>query len=147
MAFNGPIVIVEDDADDQSLLHEILTESGIESEIISFPNGEEAFRFLISGSVTPALIISDINMPLMNGVELRRRIHEHDELRKKCIPFVFLTTTAEPVTVSIAYKMGVQGFFEKKTTYEALRHQLNHIIGYWSDCLQPSSFTALAKKF
>jgi len=140
-------MIVEDDADDQSLLHEILSDSGIDNELISFPNGAEALEHLLNAAEVPSLIICDINMPLMNGVEFRRRIHDHEGLRKKCIPFVFLTTTAEPVTVSIAYKLNVQGFFEKKNTYEALRHQLHQIIGYWSNCLQPSSFASASKKF
>lgn len=146
MVFNGPIMIVEDDVDDQSLLQEILAEANIDREILSFSNGVEALDYLMSKSEPPALIISDINMPLMNGVELRRQIFEHEELRKKSIPFIFLTTTAEPVTVSIAYKLAVQGFFEKKSTYEELKNQLNCIISYWSSCLQPSSFAIASKK-
>jgi CheY-like chemotaxis protein len=146
MALVGPIMIVEDDADDQSLMHELLTEMGLANELISFANGVEALDYLTSGKEIPALIISDINMPLMNGIEFRRKLCDDEALRRKNIPFVFLTTTAEPVTVSIAYKLHVQGFFEKKNNYEALRHQLAQIIGYWACCLQPSSFVGAGKR-
>lgn len=146
MALNGPIMIVEDDVDDTSLLREILGDFCIANELISFSNGVEALDYLHSGALLPALIISDINMPLMNGIEFRRKMYEHDGLRRKNIPFIILTTTAEPVTVSIAYKLHVQGFFEKKNSYEELRNQLTQIIGYWQCCLQPSSFAIAGRR-
>lgn len=146
MALNGPIMIVEDDADDQSLLQDILCACGVDNELIAFGNGADALDYLLSGAALPALIISDINMPKMNGIEFRRKLVDHEELRRKNIPFIILTTTAEPVTVSIAYKLNVQGFFEKKNSFEALKHQLTQIIGYWQCCLQPSSFSFASRK-
>ncbi len=146
MALQGPIMIVEDDTDDMSLLQEILGNFGIENQLLSFGNGADAMEYLTSGAELPALIISDINMPKMNGIEFRRKVFDHETLRRKNIPFIILTTTAEPVTVSIAYKLQVQGFFEKKNTYNELKHQLTQIIGYWQCCLQPSSFAIAGRR-
>ncbi len=52
-------------------------------------------------------------MPIMNGLELRRHIQENEGLRKKSIPFVFLSTAARPKEVEEAYNLTVQGFFVK----------------------------------
>ena len=78
-------------------------------------------------------------MPLLNGLELRAIINQNEQVRQKAIPFVFLTTTANPGTVRVAYDELVQGFYQKATTQARLKRQLGLIVEYWQTCLHPNS--------
>ena len=84
---NGPILIIEDDDDDQLVLQEVFEELAFTNEILFFSDGEKALSYLESTSIKPFLIISDINMPKLNGFQLRDKIHNNEELRLKCIPY------------------------------------------------------------
>src|SRR5687768_5633472 len=117
MSKKGPIMLVEDDKDDQQLISEIIRQLKIENRITCFNNGKEALDHLLKGIDQPLLILCDINMPVMGGIELRKQITANETLRRKSIPFIFLTTTASPNSVKEAYDMSVQGFFEKSNQY------------------------------
>ena len=93
MIATGPLIVIEDDPDDQDMIKRVLTKMELTNELKFFPDGEQALKFLESTLEKPFLIISDINMPLMNGLELKKYIQSNEELKKKCYPFVFLTTT------------------------------------------------------
>ena len=136
-------MIVEDDRDDQTFLYKALRELKIEHPIIMCHNGMEALDYFHSGETLPFVIISDINMPLLNGIQLRKKMNDDERFKRLHIPFVFLTTAGDPVSVSIAYKLNVQGFFEKCNTYEAFRDQLGQIISYWKNALYPRNAMAI----
>ena len=85
----------------------------------------------------PFLILSDVHLPGMDGGELKRRITENDYLRKKSIPFVFITTTARAEDVDNAYKMMVQGYFEKEDNMEDMKASLRLVVDYWMRCKHP----------
>ena len=138
----APILIVEDDRDDQTFLQKALRELDIENPVIFCHNGIEALSYLDTTEVLPFLIISDINMPMMNGIQFRKKLIDDERLKKQHIPFVFFTTAGDPVSVSVAYKLSVQGFFEKKNTYIAFREQLGQIITYWKASLYPRNLVA-----
>lgn len=86
----GEIVIIEDDSDDQDMLTEVLKDLNIPNKIIFFPDGKEVLDYLLKPEVIPFLILSDINLPILNGFELRNRVFENEEISKKCIPLCFL---------------------------------------------------------
>jgi CheY-like chemotaxis protein len=134
----GPIVVIEDDADDQEIIGEIFKELRFENEIIFFGEGEKALDYLINGDIEPFLILSDINMPRLSGMELRQQIHENEDLRVKCIPYLFFTTTAEQKAVIDAYSKSIQGFFVKPASYEKLKRTLKIIVEYWQECESPN---------
>lgn len=139
MTKKGPIILIEDDKDDQELMKEILHQVHISNELICFTNGKEALQYLKTTSEQPFLILSDVNMPLMNGLELRALINEDEELRNKSIPFVFLTTTASRSAVKQAYDMSVQGFFEKGSNMKDIGKTIRLIYDYWQLCRHPNS--------
>lgn len=140
MAKSGPIIIVDDDLDDEELIKEALTELGVSNKIIHFANGEDAFLYLRSTLEQAFLILCDVNMPKLNGVEFKRKIDEDPELRKKSIPFVFFTTSVDQSAVTESYtKMTVQGFFKKSNSYEELKKLLTLIIDYWKICYHPNT--------
>ncbi|MEJ7587551.1 MAG: response regulator [Ferruginibacter sp.] len=134
----GPIIVIEDDQDDQLILQEIFTNLKFVNEIIFFGDGELALNYLINSSTEPFLILSDINMPKLNGLELREKIHTNEDLRIKCIPYLFFTTTAEQKHVIDAYSKSVQGFFAKPHSFEKLKRTIRIIVDYWQECESPN---------
>jgi CheY-like chemotaxis protein len=105
------ILIVEDDDGHAELILDGLVESGVCNQIIRFNNGEEAWHFLsgIGGKEVRDknkryLLLLDINMPKMNGIELLIRIKSDYEI--KDIPVIMLTTTDNPREVERCYELG-----------------------------------------
>src|SRR6476661_9222281 len=113
---DGPIIVIEDDIDDQEILQEIFDNLGYENKISYFVDGDEALDYLNKTDVQPFLILSDINMPKVNGFELRNKVFTNAQLQEKCIPYLFFTTGANKKSVSEAYALSVQGFFLKPAT-------------------------------
>lgn len=140
---NGPIVLIDDDQDDCELISEILEQINVRNEVLTFSNGKEALSYLQSlketNAAQPFLILCDINMPVMNGLELRRRINADKELVRRSIPFIYLTTTATGATLTEAYEMCVQGFFEKDYRIQNYTEMLQGIYQYWQQCRHPNN--------
>jgi CheY-like chemotaxis protein len=139
MSNKGSILLIEDDDDDQLLITQAIRSLGVPNPIQVFPNGQQALTYLEMTQQQPFLILCDINMPLLNGLELRARINQSEPLRHKSIPFVFLTTTANVDAVRLAYDESVQGFFQKANSLAGLCQQLGQIIDYWQACLHPNN--------
>ena len=135
---NGPIIIIEDDKEDQELMAEVFEELGYKNEILFFGDGELALDHLVNNDVEPFIVFSDINMPKLNGMELREKIHNNEYLRIKCIPYLFFSTSSEQQFIIDAYSKSVQGFFVKPNNYADLRKTLKTIIEYWKTCVSPN---------
>lgn len=99
MINTGTIVFVEDDEDDMFLYKIILKDLGIESVTEWFTNADDAFEYLLHSVVQPFIIICDINLPGMNGINFKSQIDANKTLRKKSIPFVFISTAANKYTI------------------------------------------------
>ena len=135
---NGPIVVIEDDADDQAILVDIFKNLNYKNPIIYFFDSEEALQFLTETKIKPFLILSDINMPKLSGFELRQKIHTNDDLNLKCIPYLFFTTTSAQKAIVDAYSQSVQGFFVKANNIEKLENTIKKIVEYWQECEAPN---------
>lgn len=135
---SGPIIIIEDDRDDQEILADVFKELEYENEIIFFGDGEEALLYLADTSVEPFIIFSDINMPKLSGMELRAKIHENEDLRLKSIPYLFFSTVAEQQSVVDAYSKSVQGFFIKPSSFGEIKDTIRSIVEYWQKCISPN---------
>jgi CheY-like chemotaxis protein len=134
----GPIVIIEDDVDDQEILDEIFKKLGYKNPIIYFSDSEEALQFLIDTKIKPFLILCDINMPKLTGFELRQKVHTNEDLNLKCIPYLFFTTTSAQKAIVDAYSQSVQGFFIKANSTDKLESTIKKIIEYWQECEAPN---------
>ena len=135
-----PIILVEDDTDDKELLEMVLQDLEITNPLVWFSNCADAFEHMRATSQQPILILSDVNLPGMTGIEFKRQIDDHPELRQKCIPFVLYSTSVDKKTVEAAYtKMTVQGFFKKSSGYEDIKHTVRVIYDYWKICRHPNS--------
>src|SRR5690606_41752101 len=94
MNHDGPIIIIEDDEDDQEILKEIFDKIDNPNEVLFFSDALQALTFLSSGEVLPFLIISDMNLPQMGGSELRSILRKHENVRVSCVLYMFFTTSA-----------------------------------------------------
>ncbi|QSB29307.1 response regulator [Flavobacterium sp. CLA17] len=137
---NGPVIVIEDDKDDQEFLSEIFKSLAYKNEIVFFEDGNEALAYLNKNEITPFLILSDINMPKINGFELRSKVHTNEQLQVKCIPYLFFTTNANKKSVMDAYALSVQGFFVKPNSHAALKNTIFKIMEYWKECIAPNEF-------
>lgn len=129
-----PVIFVEDDLDDQEIYAEAIEQIGIENPVLFFKTGPEAFNYLQTTDDYPFLIISDINMPAMNGIELKQKIQSDFTLRSKHIPFIFISTNASRQSISCANELNVQGFFQKPDKMEDIRKMLKILFDYWLLC-------------
>ncbi len=136
----GPIIVIEDDEDDQELITDAFKELGYENIIRFFSSGIVALDYLHTTEEKPFIILSDINLPKLTGIELRDRIIENESLRLKCIPYLFFTTAASQQAIVDAYSKSAQGFFVKPTKYEHLVQMLRKIVEYWQECRSPNYF-------
>jgi CheY-like chemotaxis protein len=140
MKTRGPIVVIEDDLDDQELLEETFKVLNYPNKVIFFTDGYKALEYIQKTDIEPFIIISDINMPTIDGFELRKKIQNNEDLKMKCIPYLFFTTGANREAVYDAYAMSAQGFFIKPNSMAALQDIIRKIVDYWTECYSPSQY-------
>jgi CheY-like chemotaxis protein len=137
---NGPIIIIEDDEDDQGFLTEIFDKLNYQNQVIFFSDGEKALDYITTSQEKPFLILSDINMPKLSGFALRDKLKTDAKLSHKCIPYLFFSTAVNQKAVVDAYSKSVQGFFVKQTSMSELEETITVIMEYWRRCAAPNDF-------
>ena len=140
MQNTGPIVVIEDDVDDQQLLDETFKFLQYPNEVVYFADGHKALAYIEKTDVQPFLILSDINMPAIDGFALKKMIKNNEALNIRCIPYLFFTTGIDKKGVSEAYAMSAQGFFIKPSTMAGLQNTIRKIVEYWQECYAPNYF-------
>ncbi len=128
---NSPIVIVEDDKDDCELLINVFKEIGVQNEFRCFLHAPEAVEYLRTTTEVPFIIISDINMPFMDGLAFKRVIDLDTAISNKRIPFVFLSTAKENNLINESFHLSVQGYFQKPNDINSLKEIAKAIVVYW----------------
>ncbi len=137
---NGPVIVIEDDLDDQEILQEVFNRLQYANEIKFFSEAQEALDYLNRTDITPFLILSDINMPKLNGFALRDKIRLDAQLQIKCIPYLFFSTASSQKAVVDAYSLSVQGFFVKGDSIGQVENTIRVIMEYWKMCIAPNDF-------
>ncbi|MHC4187104.1 MAG: response regulator [Planctomycetota bacterium] len=126
-----PILLVEDDAVDVMTIKRALNDVGSENEVIHFVNGELALEYLKDEDhKEPCIIILDLNMPRMNGLEFIRILKAEPELKK--IPVVVLTTSTNEKDISESFDSCVAGYMVKPADYEKFVDIMRTISCYWT---------------
>ena len=117
------ILIAEDDEGHASLIRKNLNRAGITNEIQHFKDGQEILDFLMKSnnghhrkSGTAYLLLLDIRMPKVDGVEVLRQVKQDEELRK--IPVIMITTTDDPREVEKCHKLGCSNYITKPIDYD-----------------------------
>jgi CheY-like chemotaxis protein len=140
MNHDAPIIVIEDDCDDQEILIDVFRRLNYINKILCFPDGQQALDFLNGSDIIPFLILSDINMPKLNGFALRDKIKMDAKLQAKCIPYLFFSTAGTQDAVVKAYSLSVQGFFLKQTKISEIEKTVTVIMEYWKRCVSPNNF-------
>ena len=130
MSKNGPLIIVDDDIDDQDFMLLSLTELGLKNDVKCFQSAEAALQYLYETSEQPFMIVSDVNMPTMDGIVFKKKINSCSILKSKCIPFIFLSTSIDRVNKS--WDLNVQGCFKKGNSLIELNETMKIILDYWN---------------
>jgi CheY-like chemotaxis protein len=128
------ILMVEDDEDDAALARDMLCRSGIPVEVQVVENGLRGLAYLrnegsFAGVPSPDLILLDLNMPVMDGRELLRRIKE--DARLKFIPVVVFTTSEAEREVRDCYGLGANCYVAKPLGLAGLSKAIRHIKDFW----------------
>jgi CheY-like chemotaxis protein len=143
MKRNGDIIIIEDDADDREILTEafeqVLAENNYSNRIVMLEDSATVIDYLKESGTEPFLMMSDINMPKVDGFTLRNRIFSDPDLKDRCIPYIFLTTSGSNENyIQQAYQLSVQGYFSKPVKFEDYKTLIAGIINYWKVSKTPS---------
>jgi len=128
---NTPILLVEDDQVDVMTVKRALKEIHVTNPVVNRENGEEALKYLRDPkSVKPCIILLDLNMPIMNGIEFLQVV-KHDALFKR-IPVVVLTTSEEQQDITHSFDLGVAGYMAKPVDYRQFVEVMRTINAYWT---------------
>jgi CheY-like chemotaxis protein len=117
------VLIVEDDDGHARLIEKNLRRAYINNEMLRFADGQQILDFLFRRgearkreNFTPYLLLLDIRIPKIDGVEVLRQIKQDDELRK--IPVIMLTTTDDPREVDACHRLGCSHYIVKPVEYD-----------------------------
>ena len=131
MDLKKSILLVEDDQVDQMTIKRALQEINVLNLLTIVNNGEEALAFLRDEkNPKPAIILLDMNMPKMNGIEFLQVVKQDEVLKR--IPVVMLTTSSEEQDKIDSYSLGVAGYMIKPVDYHQFVDKMRTINLYWT---------------
>lgn len=126
---NLKILLIEDDEIERMKFQRVLQKNEYSCRVQEATNGEEAVAILQDGSKSPDLILLDLNMPRMNGVEFLKSLKSDDRLRY--IPVVILSTSNNRRDLKKCYEEGIAGYLVKPLKYEDYVTKIIALIEYW----------------
>ncbi|KAB2902401.1 MAG: response regulator [Anaerolineae bacterium] len=125
------VLLVEDDKIDVMTIRRIFKELNIQNPLTVASNGEEALDLLMQGSTQNfSVILLDLNMPRMSGIEFLTVVKSNDHFRH--IPIVVLTTSNHEDDIQQAYDLSVEGYMVKPVDYDQFVEMMKNIHGYWT---------------
>ncbi len=126
-----PILVVEDDEVDVMTIRRAFQEIKVANPVVNMENGEAALAYLGDPqSAQPCIILLDINMPVMNGIEFLGAVKRDDRLRS--VPIIMLTTSAEEQDKARSFSLGVAGYMVKPVEYRKFVDMMQSIDRYWT---------------
>jgi CheY-like chemotaxis protein len=128
---NKPILLVEDDQVDAMTVRRALKELHVTNAVVHVENGEVALEHLRAPeNALPCIILLDLNMPRMGGIEFLQVAKRDARLR--IIPVVVLTTSAEQQDKVESFNLGVAGYMAKPVDYQQFVEVMRSINTYWT---------------
>ena len=122
------VLFIEDDMIETMKLQRAISKFQSKHKIIEAKNGEEAFDIL-KGESLPDIILLDLNMPRMSGIEFLTKIKSDDKL--KYLPVIILTTSENRVDLLKCFEIGIAGYIIKPLKYEDYESKLKKVFDYW----------------
>jgi CheY-like chemotaxis protein len=124
------ILLIEDDMIEVMKLNRTISKLELPHKIIEANNGEEALQFLQKKDELPDIILLDLNMPKLNGIEFLSILKKDEILRY--IPTIILTTSNNQRDLLECYKIGIAGYVLKPLKYEDYVKKIQSLLAYWS---------------
>lgn len=144
------IILVEDDPADAELALHALRSENLGNRICVLRDGEEALDFIFCrgpysgrhGNQTPKLILLDLKLPKVDGLEVLRQLKEDPNTR--AIPVVILTSSREEQDLFRGYQLGVNSYIQKPVDFQQFRETVKQLRMYWLVVNQPPPPGSLA---
>lgn len=124
------ILLIEDDMIEVMKLNRTISKLELPHNIVEANNGEEALKILQKKDELPDIILLDLNMPKLNGIEFLSILKKDDVL--KYIPTIILTTSNNQKDLLECYKIGIAGYVLKPLKYEDYVSKIEKLLAYWS---------------
>ncbi|MEP5254412.1 MAG: response regulator [Winogradskyella arenosi] len=124
------ILFIEDDIVETMKMNRTIKRLQVNHDITEAKNGEEALAYLKNNNSLPNIILLDLNMPKINGLEFLRILKNDETL--KYIPTIILTTSNNHKDVMECYRVGIAGYILKPLKYEDYVLKLEKLLAYWS---------------
>ncbi|KPM31180.1 Response regulator receiver domain-containing protein [Croceitalea dokdonensis DOKDO 023] len=122
------VLFIEDDMIESMKLQRAVAKFDSKHDIIEAKNGEEALDILQNGDL-PDIILLDLNMPRMSGIEFLQVVKADDKLRY--LPTVILTTSENRVDLLRCFQLGIAGYIIKPLKYEDYEKKIKRVFEYW----------------
>lgn len=124
------ILLVEDNLIEIMKMKRTISLLKLKHTIHEAKNGEEALQFLEDKANIPDIILLDLNMPKINGIEFLKILKSNDDL--KHIPTIILTTSNNQKDLLQCYRTGMSGYILKPLKYEDYVKKIEAVLAYWS---------------
>lgn len=126
------ILYAEDDPDDQILLKHAIEEAGIKCNVHVFDNAQALLIRLFEAPLNrPALVLLDLNMPILDGWQVLKEIRQHPKLKN--IPVVVLTTSSAEEDKNMCYKLGANCFITKPASFGEWVENMKALSACWGN--------------
>jgi len=140
---NRAILLVEDNRDDVELTVMALSEAKITNQVVVAWNGVEALDYLFGTgshagrdvSEQPVVVLLDIKLPLLNGIDVLKRMREDERTRRT--PVVMLTSSTEQSDISETYALGANSYVRKPVEFESFVTAARQLGLYWTVLNEP----------
>jgi two-component system response regulator len=127
---NSMIALIEDNPDDEALTIRALKKHGISNRIVILRDGVEALAFFRDAAQPlPQLVLLDLNLPRLNGLELLQRLRA--EPRTKLLPIVILTSSNEEQDLIEGYRLGANSYVRKPVDFVQFSEAVHQLGLYW----------------
>ena len=141
---NKIIMLVEDNADDEALTVRALKKNNISNAIVIVRDGAQALEYLFATgtyagrdvSEMPQLILLDLKLPKVDGLEVLRRLRADD--RTRLLPVVILTSSKEERDLMEGYRLGANSYIRKPVDFVQFAEAVNQLKLYWLVLNQPA---------
>jgi CheY-like chemotaxis protein len=124
------ILLIEDDTIELMKLNRAMLSLNMSHKVTEVNNGEDALELLLNEEYYPDIILLDLNMPKINGIEFLSILKTNESL--KFIPTIILTTSSNKKDLLECYNIGIAGYVQKPLKYQDYIAKINILLSYWS---------------
>ncbi|ESA34247.1 chemotaxis protein [Leptolyngbya sp. Heron Island J] len=130
-----PIFLVEDNPDDEKLTIRALQRSNITNEVQVARDGEEALKMILSATPLPCVVLLDLKLPKIDGIDVLQQIRANE--RTRFLPVVILTSSSEEGDIVESYSGGANGYVQKPVDFKQFTAVVTQLGLFWALINEP----------